>query len=149
MFPLIFKVCVRIKFPLSNFLPALVCIWNDINEIRAKTFSEGTFTCTQSFLVCAHLVTCVCMHSLEGTLVTGGAINTIMKIFSWLGMTLANTHRLPCHQTFWPETSSPVVAASSACDCACWQHSAVPEWREEISQDAHRLSLKTHDQTSR
>jgi len=34
-----------------------------------KTFLEGTFICTPSFLVCARLTTCVHAHSLEGTLV--------------------------------------------------------------------------------
>jgi len=52
MFPLIFKVCVRITFPLCNILPGLICIWNDMYEVCAKTFFEGTFMCAQSFRVC-------------------------------------------------------------------------------------------------
>jgi len=38
-----------------------------------KTFFEATFMCAPSFLVCAHLTTCVHaqdVHSLEGTLTT-------------------------------------------------------------------------------
>src|SRR6218665_2158853 len=34
-----------------------------------KTFFKGEFMCAPSFLVCAHLMTCVHVHSLEGTLV--------------------------------------------------------------------------------
>jgi len=34
-----------------------------------NTFLEGKFMCAQSFLVSAHLMTCV--HSLEGTLASG------------------------------------------------------------------------------
>src|SRR6218665_453952 len=55
MFPLICKVCKR------------NCIWNDVYEICAKTFLEGTFMCAPSFLVCARLKACVHTHSLEGT----------------------------------------------------------------------------------
>jgi len=63
MFPLIFKVSVRIK----NILPALVWIWNDVYEICANTFLHGTFMCAPSLHVRARLITCVC---LEGTLNT-------------------------------------------------------------------------------
>src|SRR6218665_2617988 len=49
------KVCVRIKFLLCNILPGLVCIWNYVYDICAKTFLEGTVTCAPSFLVCARL----------------------------------------------------------------------------------------------
>jgi len=33
-----------------------------------KTFFKGKYMCAPSFLVCAHLATCVHTHSLEGTL---------------------------------------------------------------------------------
>jgi len=39
-----------------------------MHEIWAKTFFNERFMCAPSFLVCAHLTTCVHAHSLEGTL---------------------------------------------------------------------------------
>src|SRR6218665_447681 len=49
-----FSLCV--KFSLCNILPGLICIWSDMYGISAKTLLEGTFVCTQSFLMCAHLI---------------------------------------------------------------------------------------------
>jgi len=49
------KVCVRIKYLLSNVLPELIWIWNDVSEICANTFLEETFLCAPTFLVCARL----------------------------------------------------------------------------------------------
>ena len=61
--PFNFSKSVRIKFILCDILPEIICIWNAVYEICAKTFLEGTFMCTPSFLVCAHLMACVCART--------------------------------------------------------------------------------------
>src|SRR6218665_2485020 len=58
-----FSKCVCKQFLLCNILPGLICICNDMYEICAKTFLEGTFMCAPSFLLCAGLMACLCRIS--------------------------------------------------------------------------------------
>ena len=57
-----FEVCVCLKFLLCNIWPGLICSWNDVYEISAKTFLEGVFMCTPIFL-CALISQLVYVHT--------------------------------------------------------------------------------------
>ena len=57
-----------IKFLLCNILPGLIRIWNDIYEICAKTFLEGTFMRAPSFLVWARVPARERVHTRTGNI---------------------------------------------------------------------------------
>ena|SRR6218665_19407 len=45
-----FSKSVCLKFLLCNILPGLICIWNNVYKIFAKTFLKGKFMSASSFL---------------------------------------------------------------------------------------------------
>ena len=66
MFSLIFQSLCAHKISFVQHFIRLVCVFNDVYEICAKTFLEGTFMCAPSFLVradCALLMACVHTHA--------------------------------------------------------------------------------------
>lgn len=108
---------MRIKLCLCNILPGLICTWNDVNEICAKEFLEGTFMCTRQVLLCALVTRPVCVHCswpsiTANALLSASITTTTMKLCQlhsgsgWnlevvvsderIGLFLAGMHSMSC-----------------------------------------------------
>jgi len=79
MFPLICLSLCAHKISFVQHFTGFVCIWNDMYEICAKSFLEGTFYVHSKFS-CVRSSHDLCMsahaYSLEGTMVVVGELAT-------------------------------------------------------------------------
>jgi len=80
MVPLIFESLRVHKISFVQHLPGLICDWNNVYEICAKTFLEGTFmSCVLQVFLCALIPRLVCTRAqLRG--------NIGMEIFRGCGL---------------------------------------------------------------
>src|SRR6218665_2366688 len=74
-----------VKFLLCNILPGISCIWNDVYEIRAKTFLE---VCGLQVFMCA-LVSRPAQHNYKLLRGNVGLSDNITKKIRWVALIMS------------------------------------------------------------